>query len=485
MPGSVSGSNGANPYLTTGWQQASPYLQQLGLDPKYSTQIGNILNGNTDAMITNTTDGIVDGLVSNPVANAAIKGAIDIVKIVLMGQYNKGQDIKDAGQNLTDINTLGNTSNQMADAGKTQSEQILGALQSDLDGAKTTVDDATNTITVTMEDGTSQVIEISEQNIATAEQIQKNQDLIDQNNSEIQTKQQRLTELSTQIAAKKAELGMSAEAPAVTGGGDAPSGAGEAPAGDSPQGAGFVPMSSDGIQNSELKALIQEYNELGIDISGLQQMNTTLTAQNATFRENIMNNVEMAETGLAERIEVTQEQAANIDSATMEIVSMCNNAQSAIGEVQNLLQGQFPKLDQVTLVKLATAMTKSAICGTNSGLLASAAAAMGVGSIVSFGATAQKAAELTAASVDQAAGSAKHIATNVAGKLIQQQMMSYMNQTLSNISQMTGVDLTQMQSLMTQYVQEQSTVSNTALDTFRQIQEENPLQAPENQTSVA
>ena len=217
MPSSVSGSNGANPYLTAGWKQASPFLQQAGLDPKYSTQIGNILNGNTDGIITGVTDGLVDGLVSNPVANAAVKGVIDIVKVVLTGQYNKGQDVKEAGQNLTDMTNIGNTSNQMADAGKTQSEQILGALQSDLDGAKTTVDDATNTIVVTMEDGTTQIIEISEQNLATSEQIQKNQDLIDQNNSEIQTKQQRLTELSAQIASKKAELGMSAEVPVSTG----------------------------------------------------------------------------------------------------------------------------------------------------------------------------------------------------------------------------------------------------------------------------
>ena len=257
------------------------------------------------------------------------------------------------------------------------------------------------------------------------------------------------------------------------------------PTGDAAQGAGFVPMSSDSVEDSELKALIQEYNTLGIDIAGLQQMNTVLTSQNVTYRENIMNNVEMAETGLAERIEVTQEQAANIDAATNEIVSMCNNAQSAITEVQNLLKGQFPKLDQVTLVKLATSMTKSAICGTNSGILASAAAAMGLGSVVTFGASAQKAAELTAASADQAAGSAKHIATNVAGKLIQQQMMAYMNQTLSNISQMTGVDLTQMQSLMTQYVQEQSATSNSALETFRQITEENPIQVPENENPAA
>ena len=78
-------------------------------------------------------------------------------------------------------------------------------------------------------------------------------------------------------------------------------------------------------------------------------------------------------------------------------------------------------------------MVKATINGTESGLLATAAATMGVGSLFSFGATASKAAELSAASADKASGSAARIATNVAGKVSEQFAMNSIKYVLSNI----------------------------------------------------
>jgi hypothetical protein len=111
-------------------------------------------------------------------------------------------------------------------------------------------------------------------------------------------------------------------------------------------------------------------------------------------------------------------------------------------------------MDKITMIKLATSMTKSAICGTESGILASAAAAAGMSSLFSFGATAGKAVELTAASVDKGAGSAAHVATNIAGKLAQQAATAAMNQVMSNISQLVGVDLTGLYSELTSIISE-------------------------------
>lgn len=481
MPGSVSGSNGANAALSTGWKQASPYLQKLGLDSKFSTQIGNILNGNTDAMITNTTDGVVDNLVSNPVANAAVKGAIDIVKTVLLGQYNKGEDIKDAKNDESALKDLASQSNAIADEGKNAGKEVLNQVQSDADEVQSNINNSVDTIKNATEEGAEEITEVSKETEATTETLEGNQATIKQNNDEIQKKQSKRDELASKIATKKAELGMSNEAPAPK-----PTPTPSAPGtdgnnssvengGENSTQTNTQLMSTDGVEDGELKALINEYNTLGADISGLQLINTNLSTKNTAMTETIQENIENTSQSVTEKMEISEEQSAYIDEQTNNIVSMANDAESAIKEVSNLLQGQFPKMDKVATVKLATSMTKSAICGTNSGLLASAAAAMGVSSVFSFGSTAAKAAELGAASGDQAAASAKHIATNVAGKIIQQQMTQYMKQTFSDIGQMIGVDLSQMSSIMDQYIQEQTAVKDEAIANFKQVAEDSSV----------
>ena len=485
----TNGANGANVYSEV-WQKSSPYLQNLGLDSKYSTKIGNILNGNGDAILTDTTNQVVDNLVSDPVANAVVKGAVDIVKTVLIGNYNKGQDIKEAGQNLSDISSITTMGSQIADAGNSSSEQIVQTLQGNMDNKSAEVDEAVSVITTKAQDGTKQIEETVEKNNEAVDTITKNQEQIDQNNAQIQEKQQRMNELASQIATKKAQLGIKSQAPAkpqplpqANQGDDKADNKGVESGANQQQ---FVPMSQDGIQDSELQALITEYNGLGVDIAGLQQQNATLSTENISSQETLTDNVETTQDSITESIEVSNEQSAKIDEAANEIISMANDASSAINEVQNVLKGQFPQLDKLTLVKLATSVTKAAVCGTNSGLLATAAATMGVGSVFSFGATAAKAAELGAASADQAAASAKNIATNVAGKVLQQQMTQYMNKTFSDIGKMIGVDLSSMTSVMNQYIQEQSNLSKDSLAQFTQIAQSNDaIKSDDKDTSAA
>lgn len=467
MPVSVSGNGATNPYLSTAWQQGSQFLQQAGLDPKYSTQIGNILNGNTDGIITGATDGMIDAAFGeNTVGGAIAKGVVDIVKTVLMGQYKMGADTQEAKANLQDITDTGTSSNQIADAGASESKNILSQLDSDLSGVKVNLDSATNQLTVTLADGQQQVVQLSEDNKALAETLNKNQSEIEKKNTELQKKQARMAELKDLIANRKAELGIASGVPS-------PSPAGGAEGAEGKEGVPqFEAMSTDGIDDPTLQGYIEEFNSLGVEIPTLQNQITATSLENKELFESITANNTVAQETVDGSIEVADQQSAYIDEQTNNIMSMCNDAKSAIGEVQKLLQGQFPKLDQMTVVKLATSMTKAAVCGTNGGLLATAAATMGVGSIVSFGATASKAAELGAASGDQFAGSAKHIATNVAGKLIQQQMKAYMNQTFASISQMTGVDLSGMQSMMNQFIQEQASMKNDSMMAFQDVQKE-------------
>ncbi len=485
----TNGANGANVYSEV-WQKSSPYLQNLGLDSKYSTKIGNILNGNADAILTDTTNQVVGNLVSDPVAKEIVSGAVDIVKTVLLGNYNKGKDIKEAGQNLSDISSITTMGSQIADAGNNASTQIVQTLQGDMDSKSAEVDESVSVITTKAQDGTKQIEETVEKNNEAVDIITKNQEQIDQNNAQIQEKQQRMNELASQIATKKAQLGIKSQAPAKPqplpqanqGDGKADNKGVESGANQQQ----FVPMSQDGIQDSELQALITEYNGLGVDIAGLQQQNATLSTENISSQETLTDNVETTQNSITESIEVSNEQSAKIDEAANNIISMAKDASSAINEVQNVLKGQFPQLDKLTLVKLATSVTKAAVCGTNSGLLATAAATMGVGSVFSFGATAAKVVELKAASTDQAAASAKNNATNIAGKVLQQQMTQYMNKTFADISKMVGVDLTQITSFMTQYVQEQSHLSKDSLAQFTQIAQNNDaIKTDDKNTSAA
>lgn len=492
MPGNVSSNTNpteANPYSKI-WQQTSPYLQNAGLDSIYSTKIGNLLSGNADAIFTDATDQFADAVIKEPVLNGMVKGGIDIVKTVLLGNYNKGQDIKEAGQNLSDISSITTMGSQIADAGNSSSEQIVQTLQGNMDSKSAEVDEAVAVITTNAQEGTKQIEETVEKNKEITDTIAKNQEQIDKNNAQIQEKQQRLNELASQIASKKAQLGIKSQAPAKpqslpqTNQGDS-SAEGNNVNSDSGQ-QSFALMSTDGIQDSELQALISEYNSLGVEITGLQQQNTALSSENISNQETLATNVETTQGNITQSIEVSQEQSAKIDAAANEIISMANDASSAINEVQNVLKGQFPQLDKLTLVKLATSVTKAAVCGTNSGLLATAAATMGVGSVFSFGATAAKAAELGAASADQAAASAKNIATNVAGKVLQQQMTQYMNKTFSDIGKMIGVDLSSMTSVMNQYIQEQSNLSKDSLAQFTQVAQSNDaIKTDENDTSAA
>lgn len=71
-----------------------------------------------------------------------------------------------------------------------------------------------------------------------------------------------------------------------------------------------------------------------------------------------------------------------------------DNAKQAINEVKTVLDGQLPKLDEAAKIRIAGEMTKAAISETESGLLAAAAAAMGLSSVFSFGSTASEAIEL-------------------------------------------------------------------------------------------
>ncbi|MCD8377922.1 MAG: hypothetical protein LUB59_03945, partial [Candidatus Gastranaerophilales bacterium] len=268
-------------------------------------------------------------------------------------------------------------------------------------------------------------------------------DTLNENQKIIEEKQQEQQTLLSLINARKAELNIPAEMP--ENGNSEPV---SVPAGDGAvQGSAddnsqqqtttlaaptFQPMQNSS-DDSVLNGYIEQYNKCGMSIQACQQENIQLV-------EVVVNNNTEAATVQQETIEITDEELANIDNATNAIVSAADSAEGAIKEVQNLLNGQFPQLDKVTTIKLATSMTKSAICGTKSGIFAAAAAAMGVGSVFSFGSTAADAAKLTEQATASGENSALSLAKNAAGKIAQNAYTAYMQNTLGNIAETYGLN---------------------------------------------
>lgn len=467
MPGGVNGAGGAgniNPYLDLA-KNVTGSMSNAGIDMSAVNSIITYAQS-PDAAINGVVGGALDAMGASPVVKEVVSGVIDIVKTVLVGNYNMGADVKEAAQNGQEITNLTNTATQMSEATESASQDILSALQSDTEGVQSEIETQSQELVVTLQNGTQETIQINEQNAETAELINQNNNKIAENQAAIQEEQALMQDLANQIDIARQEAGMQGSPQLEEG--SINTGNGED--GNS-SGIKFSQMSNAGVENNpKLANLIAQYNASAATIAVLQADCVALTAENTTYTENIKNNIEVTQEQQTEQIEVTEEQSAGIDQAANEIVSMCNSAEGAINEVKNLLQGNFPKLDQVTLVKLATAMTKSAICGTNSGLLATAAAAMGVGSIFSFGATAGKAVQLTAASVDQGAASAAHIAENVAGKLAQQAANAAVNQVLTNVGNLVGVDLNGLYSQMTQFIGENSAMLADAKDVASQTE---------------
>lgn len=396
---------------------------------KFSTTVGDALSGNSDAIITNATNGLVDNLIENPVANAAVKTTIDIVKTVLMGQYQKGVDKLETQKAAKEIKNTSNTMVQMGDSTDAKAKDLSSTAQQAIDGYsiditnnQVIIKDALTETEVTVKDKT-------EENEKVAEQIQKNQ-------TEINQKQQRMQEIANQIKQNqsstkphkaehkstptKAPQQQNQDGTSVDG--NKQTQMFTQSSDESQQTPVFNVMELDGVNDS----LIQEYNSLGVEVQELMVANQTMTSSIIDDNAQIVDVKDQA-------TQVTDETSQQIDDATNQIVSTLGNTKAAIDEVTNLLKGNFPKLDQVTLIKLSGEMVKATINGTESGLLATAAATMGVGSLFSFGATASKAAELSAASADKASGSAARIATNVAGKVSEQFAMNSIKYVLSNI----------------------------------------------------
>ena len=316
---------------------------------------------------------------------------------------------------------------------------------------KAEIDEHGNTVRDTVEDGQEKIDENKEEMLS-------KKDEIDKNNKEIDALKKRQEEKLAEITQKKNELGIAnkkseskahetrsrhntngaensrgANNPSVANGTNGANGTNNSSRTNNSDDAknatsAMPPMDADGVKDNDLLRLIQEYNGIGVDIAGLETINEE-------FTNNILEGAEENTEIATDAIDVSQEELDSIDQVTGEIVSTMDSAQGAVKELQSFLEGNFKTLDKKTVITLAKECVKAGINGTQSGVLAAAAAAMGASSIFTFGQTAQKAADLSRNSVKTGVASGKEIAANTAGKMLESYAKQMVNQVVNTTTQ--------------------------------------------------
>ena len=359
------GASGSADYSK--WQQGSTVLKQAGLGENEMLDIGQQL---ASGDVAGAAGDAVTKMTGNQTAGAAAQVLVDIVKTVIM----KGAAAVDAADRAELANSkkqmegISNTTTKTFNAADEYTRIMTEKLSATAITGQSEIDDL---ITIIM-DNSQKLKENVDENKSTneekQEQIQKNNQTIEQNRN-------KMSSLLSEIRNKKSEANVKVQQ----------NGTGKKENENTGDKSGTFLLGS--TNTPEIDGLIQQYNTLMLDTEMLTMLNTYLTDQITTNTEKTS---ELAEG----TIEVTEEQSKEIDGKVFDIMAEADNAKRAINEVKTVLDGQLPKLDEAAKIRIAGEMTKAAISGTESGLLAAAAAAMGLSSVFSFGSTASEAIEL-------------------------------------------------------------------------------------------
>ncbi len=350
---------------------------------------------------------LTDQLGLSPEAKAAVDGAIDIVKTVLMGMYNKAQLEAEDSQMINEINQQVNNQTQLSEAVNRESENIKNEAKSQADATQSDMGSAVDEGQAQLDAAADRSAEINTQTDEAKENIQKNNEEIQKQDQVIKDLKQQKADVDTQFQQRMAELKAN-------------------------------PQDPNGNQG-DINADPQLQNLMAKRTSLIGQIGTAFTqmlgfqTSNIELQSNI-EGLQAEKQNLAdESMEISAELATQVDEMSGAFTDIYNNASGAVNELSGMLQGQFPQFDKITCIKLACMVAKSAICGTNSGLLAAAAAELGVGSVVSFGATAAKAAQCTEASINEGGRAAKLALQNSVQKIAVDQAKVFTNQIVNNI----------------------------------------------------
>ncbi|MCD8377921.1 MAG: hypothetical protein LUB59_03940, partial [Candidatus Gastranaerophilales bacterium] len=159
VSGATSSSN--TDYTTLIKQGSSTFSNCTGIDTsKYSTAIGFALNGDASKILSSAGSEI-GAAIGGDVGAAIGEGIGDIVAAVLSGKDVSGEDKKAIEENENQLNQNADLVNNLADSGSAETEEISETAKSEMEGAKVTIDDSANTITIENENTEAITIDIT------------------------------------------------------------------------------------------------------------------------------------------------------------------------------------------------------------------------------------------------------------------------------------------------------------------------------------
>ena len=392
-----------------GYSMASKYLKSAGVDTT-SLDIGQRLasgdiEGGVESAVTNITGNQTVGTIAGTLAS--------VVMAVLGGQNVGQQEINTASKNTAAVKNITDSQNQLSNQANQGASEIRNEAETNIEAQRQNIGGISEDIENSVGTSKENVDRIKEENKAYEAKKAEKEKAIE----ETTKKRNAILEKSKSKQASSESKENETSNVENSNNGDKKT---------------QVLPSPEGVSvDSELQALRAEYDSLGGTIEKLKAEKGELQAKIDEGNKTIQDSVN-------ETVSVTETQLSEIDECANNIISMSKDAQGAINELSAVLQGQFKTLDKQTCIKLAGEMVKASMNGTQSGLLAAAATAMGVSSVFSFGATATKTAQLTKNSVECGTASGMELAGNVAGKVMQDYAKNVLNQMVGNITQGLG-----------------------------------------------
>ena len=416
MPSPISDSGNTNVNnIMTGAQKIAYAYGKNGMQG-----LSNIWDQYAQSQLNNVSGGIVDSTIGDNYAGAVVKGlAQAVISAILGGNFSAPQsEITDAQKSLSDVQNISNNGKQLSDNAIKEAQDITNTTNSEVDNATSEINDAVSEINTNTETLT-EAIETH------TEEFEANKEQIDNNKEQIQEKQKQLEDMDAQIKQIISEQHIQVHKKDEQGG-------------DGIENMDLSTIDTGG--NEQLQSLIAQRGGLSSEILNLQNANLsvveTITQGSASMSE-LVSSVS----------NISTEKALFIDQRSNEILSTVNDAKGAVQELTNFLNGEFPKMDKAMVTRISTIVAKGAVNGTNSGVLTGIAATLGAGSIFSMGSTAMQAKNATEGAAKYGTASAKDIANAAIEKTVQQMANKYMQQSLAQLSNITGVDLSQIMDL--------------------------------------
>lgn len=375
-------SNSSNMQLySMGASKVSSVLNQtLGSDSEISQMAGKL-----PSILNGSYDaigGVVDALpISNPTVKLVVGSAVDILKAWL-GAGGNGADRADATKAKNDAQAASN--NMQTETNNTESkvDQVMSEVTNQANSSKSQV-----------EAEKQQIDELEQQNNDAQEQI----DALTKRNQEIDK------EIADLFSKYECEL----------------------------------PEPKDGKEGGEI-----DYNNMNLEAfpSDVQEQIQKLIDERGSNLVAIGGHRQTIETN-SSTIEAGYQQIDDLASGIMDTIEQ---GKSAVTELTNVLSGKQKMFSQEQLVNAATQLTKSAINGTEGGVLAAFATASGLSSIFTLGATATQTAQAAEASADKFASVPARVASQVAIKMAESVAKQAVNSALSQLTSITGVNFNQL-----------------------------------------